>query len=557
MLYDRKIKYLDYYEGGTKVNGGGFAKLEVRDNTLRIELMIRGLRPTDSFERDIVLQGAEKEETLGQIRIQNGCGHFRYSCDVDQEIGATGISYSDLCGIRISIGGTREILCRWDNVSGKRRITPPEENTQKPKTGLRESKREPLAESYADNKEDFETSVHTESEQIRDPKLEKTKKSEGKRNEAKKEGYGSIEDNDRKEEKRADIDGERQEDKNGEDRDREEQEDKNGEDKDGEGQESKSRENKDREGQEGKDGGSKDREGEEGKSREDKDREGQESKSREGKDREGQESKSRGDKEGERKEEKNRANKDRERHEEKNRERQEEGNRECGDREVQDDNENKEADENIKKDNEKRESLERGNKGLENRRKDMISSVQPGSTEIQAQGATVYSNVMSPQFAEDSVQTVLQSEERPDGLYKDKLDMIENNHAGQPDGEKAPVKLMEDKWQQLSSIYPHIQPFRDERDYLSLTPSDFVLFPDRFYRAVNNSFLLHGYYNYHHLILARIERRGEILYYIGVPGNYFEREKQVAIMFGFESFECETEPAKTGDFGYYMMRTEL
>lgn len=43
----------------------------------------------------------------------------------------------------------------------------------------------------------------------------------------------------------------------------------------------------------------------------------------------------------------------------------------------------------------------------------------------------------------------------------------------------------------------------------------------------------------------------------GVPGNYFEREKQVAIMFGFESFECEAEPAKTGDFGYYMMRTEL
>ena len=31
--------------------------------------------------------------------------------------------------------------------------------------------------------------------------------------------------------------------------------------------------------------------------------------------------------------------------------------------------------------------------------------------------------------------------------------------------------------------------------------------------------MLHGYYNYRHLILTREERRGEILYYVGVPGN--------------------------------------
>ncbi|MDE7351488.1 MAG: hypothetical protein K2O06_00330 [Acetatifactor sp.] len=119
------------------------------------------------------------------------------------------------------------------------------------------------------------------------------------------------------------------------------------------------------------------------------------------------------------------------------------------------------------------------------------------------------------------------------------------------------VNLQEDKWKQLSSIYPHIQPFHDERDYLSLGPADFVLFPAQCYKAVNNSFLLHGYYNYHHLLLARVEKRGETVYYVGVPGNYYEREKQVAIMFGFESFECAEEPAQTGDFGYYMMRVEI
>jgi len=119
------------------------------------------------------------------------------------------------------------------------------------------------------------------------------------------------------------------------------------------------------------------------------------------------------------------------------------------------------------------------------------------------------------------------------------------------------IRLHESKWEQLCAIYPHIHPFRDTREYLSITPSDFVLLPEAAYRVAHNSFLLHGYYNYHHLILTRVENRGETIYYLGVPGNYFEKEKQVAVMFGFESFECAKEPAEQGDFGYYMMRTEV
>lgn len=132
-------------------------------------------------------------------------------------------------------------------------------------------------------------------------------------------------------------------------------------------------------------------------------------------------------------------------------------------------------------------------------------------------------------------------------------------HREEPRGKRQPeaVTLLEDKWLQLAAIYPHIKPFRDEREYLSIGPADFVLFSTESYREVNNSFLLHGYYNYRHLILARVERRGEILYYVGVPGNYYDREKQVAVMFGFESFECAEEPAQNGDFGYYMMKVQI
>ena len=40
------------------------------------------------------------------------------------------------------------------------------------------------------------------------------------------------------------------------------------------------------------------------------------------------------------------------------------------------------------------------------------------------------------------------------------------------------------------------------------------------------------------------------------PGAYFEREKMVAVMFGFEGFECGGA-VENGKFGYYMRRVEV
>lgn len=119
------------------------------------------------------------------------------------------------------------------------------------------------------------------------------------------------------------------------------------------------------------------------------------------------------------------------------------------------------------------------------------------------------------------------------------------------------MPMSEDKWQQLQRIYPHICPFQDEREYLSLRPEDFVILRSDAYCLVQNSFLLHGFYNYKHLILTHVSQKNVGKYYIGVPGNFYEKEKQVAIMYGFDSFECKHEPAGEGDFGYYMIRVEL
>lgn len=117
--------------------------------------------------------------------------------------------------------------------------------------------------------------------------------------------------------------------------------------------------------------------------------------------------------------------------------------------------------------------------------------------------------------------------------------------------------LYEDKWTQLGQFYKTIYPFGDQRGYLSITPGDFIVLPEKFQKLVSNSFLLHGYYNYGHVLLGKQEEREGNAYFLGVPGIYHEREKQVARMFGFEGFEGASAPYAEGSFGYYMISVEL
>lgn len=124
--------------------------------------------------------------------------------------------------------------------------------------------------------------------------------------------------------------------------------------------------------------------------------------------------------------------------------------------------------------------------------------------------------------------------------------------------EEEPV-CYSDKWTQLCHMYPILHPFRDDREYLSIAPKDFVVLRQEYQKLVHNSFLLHGYYNYRHLILGRIltpDRRGFQIW-LGVPGNFYDREKMVAEMFGFEGFEGTDGQEKPGDFGYFLKRVEI
>ena len=164
--------------------------------------------------------------------------------------------------------------------------------------------------------------------------------------------------------------------------------------------------------------------------------------------------------------------------------------------------------------------------------------------------------------AEPESTTGLQGEEGRDSMVQSEPEAVRSD-ADEPRSQEIKavdgiqIAFKEDKWSQLCAIYPHTRPFSDEREYLSFGLSDFVVLSGRHYKLVNNSFLLHGYYTHHYLILTRVVQRGNARYYIGVPGYLFENEKRTAIMFGFEGFECESEPASEGDFGFYLIPVDI
>ena len=117
MYYDRKVKYLDYYERGERVRGGGHAKLEARDGRLRLELAVTGMHATDSYVRDVLICAEGRENAVGKIEISEGRGNYRQQWARLEDIGGTGICYEELCGIRIPLGAGREISCHWPAVS--------------------------------------------------------------------------------------------------------------------------------------------------------------------------------------------------------------------------------------------------------------------------------------------------------------------------------------------------------------------------------------------------------------------------------------------------------
>lgn len=133
----------------------------------------------------------------------------------------------------------------------------------------------------------------------------------------------------------------------------------------------------------------------------------------------------------------------------------------------------------------------------------------------------------------------------------------QNQKQSQPDSSKEFPKEdpAESLWNRLRAAYPKVTAFEcaDGCEILVIKPQDIGLLPRENWVYGNNSFLLHGYYNYRYLILARLGKSGERgRYILGVPGHYGNNEKYMAAMFGFDRFVRSTrQPPRDSRFGYW------
>ena len=99
-----------------------------------------------------------------------------------------------------------------------------------------------------------------------------------------------------------------------------------------------------------------------------------------------------------------------------------------------------------------------------------------------------------------------------------------------------------------------LQNFR--RQIMKIQRGEISILPRCEWKLANNNFLLHGYYNYRHLVL--IDEGNQLK--LGVPGIYHEREAREAATFGFPEFIAEAdvnvtlEPQERNEnqqFGYW------
>ena len=112
----------------------------------------------------------------------------------------------------------------------------------------------------------------------------------------------------------------------------------------------------------------------------------------------------------------------------------------------------------------------------------------------------------------------------------------------------------EKKEQETDDRDTDLQNFR--RQIMKIQRGEISILPRCEWKLANNNFLLHGYYNYRHLVL--IDEGNQLK--LGVPGIYHEREARAAATFGFPEFIAEAdvnvtlEPQERNEnqqFGYW------
>lgn len=117
-------------------------------------------------------------------------------------------------------------------------------------------------------------------------------------------------------------------------------------------------------------------------------------------------------------------------------------------------------------------------------------------------------------------------------------------------GEEEPPERYVSLWNRLAPAFAHRNPFLEGEalDAILITPRELHFFCCKNWSAARNSFIYHGYYNYHHLLFGKAIDGS---FFLAVPGTYSGKEQQMAVSFGFPVFKESKEKVPGSCRGYW------
>ena len=140
---------------------------------------------------------------------------------------------------------------------------------------------------------------------------------------------------------------------------------------------------------------------------------------------------------------------------------------------------------------------------------------------------------------------------------------VSQETSGIPQERKEPLKEelpAEMQYELLLKQFPAYRPIEGNMllQSVRVEPKHIRHFPKEARKLAENSFLLHSFYQYKHLVLAKKQEGEQTAYVLLVPGVFHYRDIYLAGTFGFSSFlpmreECRRRQKKQGEFGYWYL----
>lgn len=175
------------------------------------------------------------------------------------------------------------------------------------------------------------------------------------------------------------------------------------------------------------------------------------------------------------------------------------------------------------------------------------------ASEVKSLGTEEFKDDRNPE-GEAEIKNLQETEDMNEALTENKTE-VAKLHETLSESETEVVELHQeqecDKWELIKKKYPILYPFKGQGPYVSIKPVDLQLLKSIYQDLGNNTFLMHAFYRYRHMILGEYSMDEGTYFYVGVPGEFIKQEQTMAAMCGFEGYE------HSGDLGYYLYRVEI